>query len=207
MPQLDDHEGNTALRGVARGLQYAENRNDSQIESEAGIVSHMLYLVRHGIAEVGSASGDADRQLTAAGTRKLHRVVRGLQRLGVVPDLVLSSPLRRAEETAQLLATVLAPKVAVEIYPPLAPGTPMDEILRALRPYRRARQVIMVGHQPGLGQLASHLLTGSATLAMLPFRKGGVAAIQFSALPPRTTGTLQWFVTPKQLRWIAGKGR
>ena len=65
----------------------------------------------------------------------------------------------------------------------------------------------MVGHQPGLGELASQLLTGSATLAMLPFRKGGLAAIALSALPPRAAGTLQWFVTPKQLRWIAGEGR
>jgi phosphohistidine phosphatase len=69
----------------------------------------MLYLVRHGIAEVASATSDADRRLTAEGTRKLHAAALGLQRLGVVPDLVLSSPLRRAEETAQQLAAVLAP--------------------------------------------------------------------------------------------------
>jgi len=170
-------------------------------------VSHVLYLVRHGIAAATSTTGDADRRLTAEGTRKLRDAAVGLQRLGIVPDVVLSSPLRRAQETATLLATILTEKSRVEIYPPLAPDHPLDEILRGLRPYRRARQVMLVGHQPGLGQLASHLLTGAATPAMLPFRKGGVAAIQVAALPPRAPGVLQWFVTPKQLRWMAREGR
>jgi phosphohistidine phosphatase SixA len=137
--------------------------------------------------------------------RRLRQAGLGLKRLDVVPDLVLSSPLRRTEETATVLAKILAPDVSVEIYSPLAPGNPMDEILHGLRPYRGARQVVMVGHQPGLGELASQLLTGSPTLAMLPFRKGGVAAIEINAFPPREAGTLQWFVTPKQLRWIAGE--
>jgi len=184
-----------------------ENRHGRHIESEAGIVSHILYLVRHGIAEVANPSGDADRRLTADGVRKLRQAGLGLKRLGVVPDLVLSSPLRRAEETARVLAKILAQDVSVDVYPSLAPGIPMDEILRGLRPHPDARHVILVGHQPGLGELASQLLTGSPTLAMLPFRKGGVAAIEISALPPREAATLQWFVTPKQLRWMAEKAR
>ncbi len=166
-------------------------------------MSHILYLVRHGIAEVHSAGGDAERQLTAEGERRLRQAARGLKRLGIAPDVVLSSPLRRAEETARILAKMLAPTVAVDIFPSLAPGHPPEDVLQALRPYRRAQQVLMVGHQPDLGELASHLLTGSTTLALLPFRKGGVAAIAVSAIPPRETGTLQWFVTPKQLRWMA----
>jgi len=168
-------------------------------------VSHILYLVRHGIAEVNSTAGDPDRQLTDEGVRKFQQAALGLKRLGVEPDVVLSSPLRRAEETARLLVKTLAPKVAVELFQPLAPGHPPEDVLQALRPYRRAQQVVMVGHQPDLGELASQLLTGSTTLALLPFRKGGVAAIALSAIPPRETGTLQWFVTPKQLRWMAGK--
>lgn len=168
-------------------------------------MSHILYLVRHGIAEVNSPAGDADRQLTDEGVRKLRQAALGLKRLGVEPDVVLSSPLRRAEQTARILGKVLAQKVAVAIFPPLAPGHPPEDVLQALRPYRRAQQVLMVGHQPDLGELASHLLTGSTTLALLPFRKGGVAAIALSALPPRETGTLQWFVTQKQLRWMAAE--
>jgi len=164
-----------------------------------------VYLVRHGIAEEHSPTGDAGRRLTEAGIRKLRQAALGLKRLGIVPDVVLSSPLRRAEETAMLLAEVLAPDVAAAVFAPLSPGHSPGDAVRALREYRRAQHVMLVGHQPDLGELASHLLTASSALATLPFRKGGVAAIEVSSLPPRATGTLQWFVTPKQLRWMAAE--
>lgn len=166
-------------------------------------MSCTIYLVRHGVAALPSAdTQDSDRALTAAGTRKMTRVAIGLRRLGVVPDVVLSSPLRRAQETAALLATTLAPDLAVEICQPLAPGTAPADLVRSLRPYRAARHLMLVGHQPDLGELASHLLTGSAGLAPLPFKKGAVAAIEVASLPPRANGVLRWFLAPKQLRAI-----
>jgi len=171
-------------------------------------MSCTLYLVRHGIADDPTdGMSDADRALTSAGARKMTSAARGLRQLGIVPDLVLSSPLRRAEETAALLARVLVPKRTVEIYPPLAPGHTTAEIIKGLHAYRRARNVVLVGHQPGLGDLASHLLTGSDSLLPLPFKKGGAAAIEVDALPPRAAGALAWFVTPKQLRAMGRGGR
>ncbi|HVO26079.1 MAG TPA: phosphohistidine phosphatase SixA [Candidatus Margulisiibacteriota bacterium] len=162
-----------------------------------------LYLVRHGIAELPSGdTPDGERALTAAGTRKMMRAALGLKRLGIVPDVVLSSPLRRAQETAALLASTLAPDLAVEPYEPLAPGTAPADLLRGLRSYRAAAHLVLAGHQPDLGELASHLLTGSASLAPLPFKKGAVAAIEVASLPPRAAGVLRWFLTPKQLRTI-----
>jgi phosphohistidine phosphatase len=169
-------------------------------------MSSLLYLVRHGIAEADAATGsDADRCLTAVGARKMRRAALGLQRLGVVPDAVLASPLRRAEQTAAILVEVLAPSLAVEIYPPLAPGQTAEDVLRGLGAHRGAHHVMLVGHQPDLGRLASHLLTGSATITALPFKKGGVAAIHVASLPPRAAGFLAWFMTPKQLRAV-GRG-
>jgi phosphohistidine phosphatase len=170
-------------------------------------MSYVLYLVRHGIAETTSSGGDADRRLTVEGTRKLRRAALGLKRLGVVPDAILSSPLRRAEQTATILAAVLSPDLPVEIYPLLAPGNPVGAIVDGLRAHRRRHCLMLVGHQPSLGELASQLLTGSTELVTLPFRKGSVAAIQTGSLPPRTPATLDWFVTPKQLRSMARKGR
>jgi phosphohistidine phosphatase len=162
-----------------------------------------LYLVRHGIAALPAGdTPDSERALTAAGTRKMMRVAVGLKRLGVVPDVVLSSPLRRAQETAALLASTLAPDLTVAAYELLAPGTAPADVLRGLRPYRAAGHLMLVGHQPDLGDLASHLLTGSASLAPLPLKKGAVAAIEVASLPPRATGVLQWFLAPKQLRMI-----
>ena len=167
-------------------------------------MSLIVYLMRHGIAaDPAPGTNDADRALTPDGVRKTERVAVGLQKLGAKPDLVLSSPLRRAEETARLVADVLSPRGPVELYPPLAGGFAVDDILKGLRPHRGARELLLVCHQPDLGELASHLLTGSATLVPLPFRKAGVAAISVGSLPPRMPGTLEWFLTPGQLRAIA----
>lgn len=167
-------------------------------------MSVLLYLMRHGIAaDPTPGMSDADRALTAEGVRKTTRVAIGLRTLGAKPDLILSSPLRRAEETARLVADVLAPGAAVELYPPLAGGLSPQDVVKGLRPHRRARELLLVGHQPDLGDLASYLLTGAATLAPLPFKKAGVAAIALGSVPPRSPGILEWFLTPSQLRAIA----
>jgi phosphohistidine phosphatase len=170
-------------------------------------MSCMIYLVRHGIAAPASSGmSDNDRALTPDGKRKMRRIAVGLKRLGVAPDVVLSSPLRRAEETATVLINTLARELHAEIYQPLAPGHEAPEVVKGLRPYRAARELVLVGHQPDLGRLASHLLTRSTSLAPLPFKKGAVAAIRVAAIPPRAAGVLVWFMTPKQLR-AAGASR
>lgn len=166
-------------------------------------MSCVLYLVRHAIAEeLATGRSDDDRRLTPEGIRKIRAVALGLKRLGVRPDAILSSPLRRAHETATLLAEVLAPDLAAELCPMLAPAGGPAAVLTGLRAHRRSRHLLLVGHQPDLGELASQLLTGSPARAPLPFKKGGVAAIEVASLPPRGVGTLQWFLTPKQLRAV-----
>jgi len=170
-------------------------------------MSHTILLVRHGIAAAASAKmSDADRSLTPEGAHKIKRIAAGLKRLGVVPGAVLSSPLRRAQETAELLAAVLVPDGELEIYAPLAPGQRPRDVVSGLTAYRRADVIILVGHEPGMGELTSQLLTGSSSSLRLDFKKGGVAAIELGALPPRTGGRLLWFLTPKQLRLIGRHG-
>ena len=167
-------------------------------------MSVLVYLMRHGIAaEPTPGMNDADRALTAEGVRKTTRVAVGLGKLGAKPDLILSSPLRRAEETARLVADVLTPHASVELYPALAGGFSAADVVKGLRPHRQARELLLVGHQPDLGDLASYLLTGSASLVPLPFKKAGVAAITLASVPPRSAGLLEWFLTPGQLRAIA----
>jgi phosphohistidine phosphatase len=170
-------------------------------------MSRTIYLVRHGEAEPASGDGrDADRALTADGRRKMRGVGLGLKRLGVAPDTVLSSPLRRAEETAAELVKAMTLRPRIEIEPLLAPGHEPPEVLKGLRPHRAARELMLVGHEPDMGRLASYLLAPSAGLAGLPFKKGAVAAIGVEAIPPRSPGMLLWFMTAKQLRAV-GAGR
>jgi len=164
-------------------------------------MSCTLYLLRHGIAADAAAGlSDADRALTAEGARKLKGIAGGLKRLGLSPDVVLSSPLRRAQETAAVLVAGVNPSLPVEVYDRLAPGHSASDVVSALRPYRGAQQIVLVGHQPDLGELASYLLTGAPGRVPFAFKKGGVAAIEVSSVPPRSAGLLLWFATPKMLR-------
>lgn len=163
-----------------------------------------LYLVRHGVAvDAGPGISDAERALTPEGGRKMTRAAIGLHRLGVRPDVILSSPLRRAEQTAERLRSVLTPDTAVEIFAPLAPGHEPLDVLKTLATYRGSQHIVLVGHQPDMGELAAYLVSGSSTLVTFDFKKGAVAAIAVTALPPRSPGLLRWFMTSKQLRALA----
>ena len=160
-----------------------------------------LYLMRHGIAEDGLV--DEARQLTEEGKRRVAQIARGLKAVDVVPDLVLASPLVRAQQTAQIAASVLAPKLVVETFAPLAIGVDPEELVPQLAAYRGFREILMVGHQPSLGELGSYLLTGQSHLAPLPFKKGSVAAVLVHSMPPRTPGELLFFLPPKYARAMA----
>jgi phosphohistidine phosphatase len=166
-------------------------------------MTYVLYLVRHGIAEEATPDGDdAERALTGEGRKRMKDVARGLRQSGVAFDLIVTSPLRRARETADILHAELAPETKVRVFDALENGHSAEEVLRGL-PHGRAHAIALVGHQPSLGELASYLVTGSPSLVPLPFKKGGVAAISVASLPPRVPGTLEWFLTPKQLRGLA----
>jgi phosphohistidine phosphatase len=167
-----------------------------------------LYLVRHAIAEEATEGmRDSDRRLTEEGIRRMLRAARGLRRIGVAPDRVVSSPLRRAAETAALVARVLAPGLEVEIEPSLAPGCEPAEVVRWLAAARPQSAIALVGHEPGMSRLASFLLTGSSEAAPLRFKKGAVAALHLRAERAPGGAELEWLLTPRQLRAMGGRDR
>ena len=165
-----------------------------------------IYLVRHGEAEDLSRTGrDRDRALTAEGHERTRRAARGLLSLEAVPERLIASPLVRARETADELASVFA-RVQREEWEELAPG--VDEIALTARLERldpRA-DVMLVGHEPDLGELLAYWLTGSRTGFRTRFRKGAVACLRAGMLPPQSQATLEWLLTTKQLGAL-GDGR
>ena len=163
-----------------------------------------LYLIRHAIAEESSVSGrDADRALTAEGKVKMRRCAAGLGAIDVRPDLILTSPSRRAAETAEIVAATLG-GVETHVLAELAAGGELEALLAALRPYRQVEALALVGHQPDLGHLASQVMSGSPSSCPVPFKKGGVACLEIPAPRGPLRGELVWFMTPKQLRALAG---
>ena len=162
-----------------------------------------LYLVRHAIAaERGPAfPDDRVRPLTADGIRRFKQAVRGLAAIGTSIDVILTSPLTRAEQTATLLAGGLGSRVRVETLEALAPGGTAGAVIEAIgRHGRRHRRLALVGHEPDLGELAARLL---GMRGQVEFRKGAVCAIDLDAALPGGPGTLRWLLPPRALRRLA----
>jgi phosphohistidine phosphatase len=161
-----------------------------------------LYLVRHAIAaERGEAwPDDRQRPLTADGIDRFRRAVAGLRRLGVRVDIVLTSPLVRARQTADLLATGLGGRSRVCDLEALAPGYRPRHVADAVLALEAEPRMALVGHEPGLGELAAFLIGARQPLA---FKKGGVCRIDLPARSGRA-GQLAWFATPRMLRGLAG---
>lgn len=157
-----------------------------------------IYLVRHGIAaERGKEwPDDSKRPLTHKGRARLREIAAGLKTHEVELDLILSSPLVRARQTADLLRDGLGVEAPVEETTALAPGGAPAALLDVLR-RKNVPRVALVGHEPDLGQLAAFLIGARAPLV---FRKGGVCRIDFEKLPPAPPGHLVWFALPKMLR-------
>jgi phosphohistidine phosphatase len=158
-----------------------------------------LYLVRHAIAaERGEEwPDDTKRPLTERGIARFKEGVAGLRWLDVALDEIITSPLVRAKQTADLLAAGLGSKPVVRLLDALAPGHAPATVMTQLARLARGSRIALVGHEPDLGELAAHLVGASRPM---PFRKGGVCRIDVEGLTSKRPGTLHWFVTPKALR-------
>ena len=158
-----------------------------------------LYLMRHGIAlelaEAGVAS-DEERPLSPKGRKKTRQVAQGLATLDVRPEVVASSPLLRARETAEIVADVLDARI--DLCPALAPGGKIKDLVEWLE--EAAEDTILAaGHMPDLAETLSYLISGDAR-ARFEFKKAAVALVEFDGRPRIGAGTLAWLLPPAVLR-------
>jgi phosphohistidine phosphatase len=156
-----------------------------------------LYFLRHGIAaDVGpEGTGDAGRPLTEEGIAAMRAEARGLRRLGVRLDVLLSSPLVRARQTAEIVAREL--NLQTELAETLSPGCDVKRLLDLLEAHRDAQAVMVVGHEPDFSDMAGALAGG----ARLRLKKGGLARVDLDE-GMAGTSTLAWLLTPRALREI-----
>ncbi len=162
-----------------------------------------LYLVRHAVAADAGPEypDDTERPLTRDGTDKFRKEVRALLALDASIDLICSSPLVRAMQTAQLLSETFTNKPPVIPVDGLAPGGTFNDLMNAVASLDPAGEIAFVGHEPGIGSLASRLIGGSCAIV---FKKGAVCRIDVDKLPPRSPGELRWFLTPKIMKLLSG---
>ncbi len=161
-----------------------------------------LLVVRHAIAEPhapGSpANVDAARRLTATGKKRFRRGAKGLRRLVPTLDLLVTSPLARAAETAEILATVYAEPEPVES-PALAPGHQPEALAQWLADRGATGTVAVVGHEPDLGVLVGWLLT-DAPRGIIELKKGAACLVRCPDGPTPGAATLVWALQPAHLR-------
>ena len=165
-----------------------------------------LLVVRHAIAEDAAEwarahPDDAGRPLTTEGRKKMKRVAAALRSL--VPDIQLlaTSPLTRAVETAEIVAAAYDGLDAV-VVPVLAPGQLAADVTRWLAGERRHDTVAIVGHEPGLSRAVSWLLAGSER-PFVEIKKGAALLLAFPDAVDAAAATLEWALTPSQLRGLA----
>jgi phosphohistidine phosphatase len=157
-----------------------------------------LYLIRHGLAEERGEAwpDDTKRPLTEEGMTKLRKSARALERLGISFDVIIASPLVRTRQTAELIAAGFEPKPHIVAAESLAPGGSSAAVIADLEKHARRERVALVGHEPGIGELAARLI---GSRHAVPFKKGGVCRIDVASLPPSGPGELRWLLTPKIL--------
>lgn len=159
-----------------------------------------VYLLRHALAVErgeGDPQADAERPLTVAGRRKLRRVAAAMRAMGISFDAVISSPLVRARQTADVIVRGLRMKCEVRLTANLAPGASPAALVRELKSLKaELESVLLVGHEPDLSGLASLWLTGGAGLAMT-FKKSGLCRLNVERLGARRCATLEWLLPPR----------
>ena len=164
--------------------------------------AYQLFILRHGIALDRASplvTDDAARPLTPKGRKRVARVAAELGKLGYEFDWIVTSPLVRAAETAEIVAASRKPNPPVDVCAALRPGGSPEDVLSFLAKNPDRRSVLLVGHEPDLSALAARLI-GAGRDAGLEFKKGGCCLIEYDGSPARSAGRLVWWLTPGVLR-------
>jgi len=162
-----------------------------------------LYLLRHGIAVERGTPGyesDFDRPLTSDGKEKMCKIAAVIRRMEIKFDHIFSSPYIRARQTAEIVARNLDPAMKVEFTDTLATQGTSAKVIRFLKELEPAsREVMLVGHEPNLSELASLLCSGG-TDSLIVFKKGGFCKLSTETLRTGRCASLEWLLTPRQLK-------
>jgi phosphohistidine phosphatase len=160
-----------------------------------------LYLIRHGVAaERGEEyPDDSKRPLTSGGLSRLRKEAKALDAMDIGFDHIITSPLVRTRQTADVFVEMLKSKPSLSQSDALAPAGTPAAVMQELGKYVKKGRIALVGHEPNIGELAARLIGARAPME---FKKGAICRIDFDVPPPKGIGQLRWFVTARMLREI-----
>lgn len=154
-----------------------------------------IYFLRHGIAEDREKwqGDDADRPLTEKGRKRLERTAKNIAPLDLELNAMITSPLVRARQTAEIMAKTLKLKDALHEDARLAPGFNLDALKLLLAEYSECKAILLVGHEPDFSQTINALTHG-----VIVMKKGALARVDLHDLTT-LEGHLAWLIPPKVL--------
>jgi phosphohistidine phosphatase len=153
----------------------------------------LVYFLRHASAGQKKLKNDDKRPLDKDGIEQCGYIGRLLSALDVHPDLIISSPLKRAMQTASLVGNELGYEEKVQVEPALRPTASYDAFREMLRHSSKLDSIIVVGHNPNLSRFLSLLISNGASDKWADMKKGSVARVDVSG----KNSVLDWLVTPK----------
>jgi len=160
----------------------------------------ILYFLRHASAgeRVVNPRKDEKRALDKEGIEQCGYIGRALAALDVQVDVIVSSPLKRCTQTASLVGNELGYEGKLQTDPGLRPEAGLADFRKIVEKYSRQEAVMLVGHNPNLSQFLGSVISDSGCEASVDLKKGAVAKVETR----RSSGTMQWCVTPKVLRTL-----
>jgi phosphohistidine phosphatase len=156
--------------------------------------------MRHAEAEDSAESGtDEARTLTVRGRERTRDAASGLRAINPNFDCILTSPLVRATQTADLVAEAYSNNPHPQVLPALSPDVSPREAISAFAPFARHGKVLVVGHEPQLSKLVALMLTPDGIVS-IRFKKGACVAVDLPRAVEPGAGELLWMLTQRQLR-------
>ncbi|MBM3764432.1 MAG: phosphohistidine phosphatase SixA [Acidobacteria bacterium] len=155
-----------------------------------------LFLLRHGIAEDAQpGTADAERALTAEGSKRLREILKRAKTAGVAPSLIVTSPYVRARQTAELAAELLGYEERLVPSNALVPMASPAETWAEVRALRGEPSLLLVGHEPHMSGMMAYLL--SAPELAVDFKKGALVRVDVFEFGARPRAILKWMMAPK----------
>jgi phosphohistidine phosphatase len=158
----------------------------------------ILYFLRHASAgeRVSNPKKDEKRALDPAGIEQCGYVGRAMAALDVHVEVVISSPLKRAAQTASLVGNEMGYEGKLQFHDGLRPSATFADFRRLLGSYAKHETIMVVGHNPNLSEFAGRCISETGCEAVVDLKKGAVARVEIG----RNSGILNWCLTPKILR-------
>src|SRR6478672_3253030 len=160
----------------------------------------IIYFVRHASAgeHLNNPKKDEKRPLDPDGIEQCGFIGRALAALNVQPDVIISSPLKRATQTASLVGNEIGYESKLQLEAALRPEGSFADFRRMLDKYAKQEAIMVVGHNPSITDFVAKMIAKSGCEALIDFKKGAVARVETE----RRAATLHWFITPKMAREI-----